>query len=178
MTVVAFTGTQKGLSDGQLVALDAVLRGAVRAGSDRILNGLDVGADQEAAALARKLGMKVIGFPASELGHPRRSTFRADVEFAVRPPLARNRRMASACDRLVACPRQTREFLLARAAARGVPVERVVVRGSGTWAAVRYALAARKPVLLVFPDGTTATLEELREARAHGADACPSGNES
>ncbi len=51
-------------------------------------------------------------------------------------PLARDLVMAKQCDHLIACPATTTE----------------VVR-SGTWATIRYARAARKPITIIAPDG-------------------------
>ena len=54
------------------------------------------------------------------------------------PPLERNKIMVNRCDRLVACPGERREVLR-----------------SGTWSTVRYAKRIGRPVMIIFPDGTT-----------------------
>ena len=51
-------------------------------------------------------------------------------------PLVRNRMIAAECSILIACPKESDE----------------VVR-SGTWSTVRYARQAKKPVVIVRPDG-------------------------
>lgn len=52
-------------------------------------------------------------------------------------PLARDRIIARRCTRLLACPGQAAE----------------IVR-SGTWATVRYARLAHKPITIIFPNGS------------------------
>ncbi|MCR4338579.1 MAG: hypothetical protein NUW01_01695 [Gemmatimonadaceae bacterium] len=138
MTVLGFTGTQGGLTEAQEQTLRRVLAHQRRLGADRLLHGCCVGADDTAARAASELRLKVVGLPSAPLGAAKRSDAPNDVEFAPRPPLDRNRVIARSCDMLVACPRQTREVLR-----------------SGTWATVRYARRAGKPVLIIWPDGTT-----------------------
>lgn len=62
----------------------------------------------------------------------------ADVVHEPRPPLERNRDVVDASDVLLACP-------------GGMAEE----QRSGTWATIRYARKAGKPVVIVWPDGTT-----------------------
>lgn len=63
--------------------------------------------------------------------------------------LARNRVIVARCAHLLATPRGYHEVLR-----------------SGTWATIRYARQAHKPIWIIFPDGTVK--EEVNEA--HQAD--------
>lgn len=63
-------------------------------------------------------------------------------------PLQRNRLIVERCDVLLACPRLHREE-----------------QRSGTWATIRYARMLHRPILIIWPTGTT-TLESLP---SHGA---------
>jgi hypothetical protein len=133
---LGFTGTRRGLTAAQ----EVTLRKLIEEWNPREFHfGCCVGADAEAAQLVNDLTMAVLyGYPSNipamtadkavdlcdDLGEPK-------------PPLDRNHDIVAACDMLLACPEGTQEE-----------------RRSGTWHTVRGARKARKPVLIVWPDGT------------------------
>jgi hypothetical protein len=137
-THVGFTGTQVGCSPEQTRALGGLL-GAIAAsarsrGLESVLHHGDcVGADDEAHRLALELGYRVVVHPADNdrlalgnTGHELRPP---------RPYPDRNRAIVDESTCLVACP---------------VGPERPQ---SWTWATVRYARRAGKPVITVWPSG-------------------------
>lgn len=133
---LGFTGTRHGLTQPQRDALHALFQGF------RWLHHGDcAGADAEAHAVSAKLGLLV------ELHPPLAYTLRANCPAVVvrepLPYLERDRAIVDAVERVIACPATSHEELR-----------------SGTWATVRYTRHARKPLVIVFPDGTV-TVERL-----------------
>lgn len=131
---IGFTGTRVGMTDEQTEQLRyvlALLRHADKAvGSTPIFHhGGAIGADTQAHEAARTAGCFVFLHPA--LGAP---PFKDDVDGIKEafPPLDRNRHIVASCDVLIAAPETDREQ-----------------QRSGTWATVRYARAARKPVVML-----------------------------
>lgn len=135
---LGFTGTRKGMSAPQWVALRAVLAAGAWG---EFHHGDCVGADQDAHALARLLrGLRIVVHPPNrERG---RAHCKGDEDCPPLPHLKRNAAIVRAADRLFAAP---------------AGPERM--RGSGTWQCIREAGRQGKPVLIVYPDGT----EERRE---------------
>lgn len=158
--ILGFTGTRAGLTPQQLAVLLPLV---ATLGPDplpiRIIHGGAVGADQEfdeilaPAYWARgsgpgRLFTAILGITPPILVHPasqvRRDYWLCDANYAAlrsvltaAPPLARNRLIIGAADRLLACPATPDEVLR-----------------SGTWSTIRYARQAGKSVTLVLPDGT------------------------
>lgn len=142
--ILGFTGTRLGMTPAQRVALPSVLATL----PERVLHGGAEGADEEfhifvwnrsMRQLVSRLAIEV--YPIGEarrvewremFGHERGVTLHVETD----DPLARNRIIATRCDHLLAFPDSARERMR-----------------SGTWATVRYARAAGKPVTLVLPDG-------------------------
>lgn len=131
MTIhVGFTGTSKhGMTVNQISVLTALLTG-----SDFVLHHGDcIGADEGAHRLARMLGGKIIIHPplaGSKQAHCRN----ADIVRPRQPYLVRNEDIVRECDVLVAAPNELTEQ-----------------RRSGTWATIRYARKAGKPVVILEP---------------------------
>ena len=95
-----------------------------------------IGADTEAYADAKVLGLRLIGHP--PIAIERRSFLHYDLEYAPRPFLARNHEIVDeAPDGLIAAPFGMVEELRA-----------------GTWATVRYARKVGRRLWLVLPDGS------------------------
>ena len=133
---VGFTGTQGGLRNGQAVRLRSLLESLGMAlYADEFHHGDCIGADAEAAAIARDLGYRVIAWPPSDPS--KRAFYPSDYEHPVRPYLERNRCIVAAADILIACPRSNRR-----------PAS---TRGSGTWTTVKYAEQASVPTRILVP---------------------------
>lgn len=134
---VAFTGTQRGMTLGQHLALASLLHRIKNNWEKPVLRlGDCIGSDQQCFELARELG----GF--TLIGHPpvnpvKRAFCRYDLEMEPEEYLVRNRRMVNLSGSLIAAPGEMTEVLR-----------------SGTWSTVRHARRVGVPVSLVLPDGT------------------------
>jgi hypothetical protein len=135
---VGFTGTRRGMTVPQLEAVRRLLeelRPAV------FLTGCALGADDQATCIAGSLPgahVHIRGLPSNLPGWTSEECLSVcDEADPPAPPLERNRRIVAGCDVLLACPETAEEVLR-----------------SGTWACVRAARKAGKPVRLVLPDGT------------------------
>lgn len=130
--ILGFTGTRRGMTPAQRAALPAVL--ATLPG--RVLHGGADGADKEFHRFIVAAGMPNDGIEIYPTGH--RCGWIGYDWFLhdLMSPLVRNRIMAERCDHLLACPAEPDEQLR-----------------SGTWATVRYARKADKPITLILPDG-------------------------
>jgi hypothetical protein len=135
---VGFTGTSAGAVSEQVRRIDDRLANLKKIGFDEFHHGLCIGADEQAAAIAKRLGYRVVAHPglASDAGNlDRRSTFDGNDEICAAKPFAER-------DREIV---DTTECLLA------VPSTREQDASSGTWATVRYARDRGKPVELILP---------------------------
>jgi len=118
----------------QRVSLKVMLK---RAGVSRLLNGACIGADEEAAGIAKQLGIKLDLHPGKPLGHPKRADIKNYASCRlVEDPLKRNRIMVNLGDMLFATPGEYEEQLR-----------------SGTWYTIRYARQQEKQVVIIFPKG-------------------------
>jgi predicted Rossmann fold nucleotide-binding protein DprA/Smf involved in DNA uptake len=140
--IIGFTGTRFGLTPAQGAALaDVVLRPACYY-AERHLNGGCRGADREMFAYLLGLDGVIEVLPGSveqaAWAEEQRASLlgRRYIIHEVEPYLARDLKIALRCNRLIACPGTATEQLR-----------------SGTWATVRYARKAGKPITLVLPDG-------------------------
>lgn len=137
-TALGVTGSRLGASPAQLAIAALVISGLHRfcVQLERIDHGDCVGADAQIHEMARAAGLYVVGHP------PRYSGSRAFCAFDVELPPAefndRNRSIVDATHRLLALPET---------------VENQRLR-SGTWSTVRYATKKRRPVLIVYRDGS------------------------
>jgi hypothetical protein len=135
--IVGFTGTRNGLTDAQRTALNAVLTVLfdLCGPSGELRHGDAVGADSEAHAIARKIGLRIVIHP------PTSGTFRAfcpgDLVLTPTPYPNGNKHIVDAAEVLIACP-----------------PGQVEETRSGTWSTVRYCRKQGKPVYLVLPDGS------------------------
>lgn len=150
--ILGFTGTRRGMTPFQRANLPKVLAAL----PSRFLHGGAVGADEEIDAFlapmyhaqtsgSARLFAMITGADLPIVVYPTRDRYehwKSEAPFpAVREvnepydnPLARNRIIARYCDHLLAAPATVKE-----------------VRRSGTWATVRYAREARKPVTILLP---------------------------
>lgn len=127
---VAFSGSQRGMTKPQRVAVSSLLR---LWGASLLVHGDCVGADAEADSVAHRLCISRVTMPSNIEAKRAHCERRGALElYPPRPPLDRNRLIARWCDVLVACPRE----------------------GSrGTWDTARWASAMFKPVVVVGDDG-------------------------
>lgn len=139
MAKVAFTGTTAGLTDAQAVALGNFMDELP--GANELHHGVAEGADAAAHVLARLLGWSIVGHPGVRkdgTAAKRAYWLKGFTEVLPElPMLKRNRAIVAGASILLATPRGPERM-----------------RGSGTWATVRYARAAGVPVLLFWPDGS------------------------
>ncbi len=109
-----------------------------KAGASDLHHGDCRGADQQAHAIGRRLGLYIVGHP------PTASGLRANcICDELREPqtyLARNRALVLETQLLIAAPQG---------------VERL---RSGTWSTIRYAKRSQFPLIIIRPDGQTTRL--------------------
>lgn len=139
MKRIAFTGTRTGMTPEQRTA---VIEYLLDAGPFYAIHGDCWGADAEFDSLVRCMPglLGVVMHPSTHgLRHFCAPNYAKDVVHTPAAPLVRDRAMVAECDVLIAAPKTP------------TPVLR-----SGTWATVRYAQEAKKPVFLIIPNGLTA----------------------
>jgi hypothetical protein len=130
---IGFTGTRDGMSARQKEEVTSLFK------KGKELNFGDCsGADCEAFRIAQKLSMKTVCWPPTN--ERLRMFCKADIVKPAEDYLTRNRRIVNASELVIAAPK---EFL-----------EPIQKRGGGTWATIRYARKIKKPLVIVFPDGT------------------------
>lgn len=147
ITHVTFTGTQRGLTSVQSIALEELLRSLLvgrraELGPFNWHSGDCIGADHEALKLVRQIREGLDTGVVWTVGHPstvseKRAWDYYDERRSPDGPLTRNHAMVDAADLVIAAPGEAQEVLR-----------------SGTWATVRYARKWGKPVVVVWPDGT------------------------
>lgn len=137
--IVGFTGTRRGMTSEQETTFAAQLVGLTDPRAEMLVHGDCLGADAQAHAIARRLGLEAVAYPANIPGM--RAFTDAGTMASPAPPLERNKRIVGACGLLIATP------------ARSVEEQR-----SGTWATIRYARRQGKHVIIIWPDGS-ATIE-------------------
>jgi len=131
MTVIGFTGTQYGMTDDQKQMFRQLL--TIIEGCD-FHHGDCLGADEEAAAIAKELNYHIIGHP--PIKQYKRAFFTSDEEWSQKDYLDRNKDIVNESEVLIAAPKGPEELR------------------SGTWSTVRYARKMSKKILIINPDGT------------------------
>jgi hypothetical protein len=141
--IVGFTGTQRGMTEAQKRKVHDALEFRQQLWGDIVgaVHGGCVGADADFHEICEELGIGPVEVYPSTITEKRAPVI-GDVNHPPAPPLDRNRVIAQRCNLLIACPKELHE----------------VVR-SGTWATVRYAVKAKKRVLVIFPDGVERRME-------------------
>lgn len=129
---LGFTGTQKGLTEVQMKRLSEYVQ---RFNPEHGIHGDCIGADAQFSALCDSLGITVQVHPPAD--DSKRAFCKATITYPVKPYLIRNHDIVDACDKLIACPKGLTEELR-----------------SGTWATIRYAVAQKKPVIVIYPTGS------------------------
>jgi len=144
MTDVAFTGTRKGMTIVQWERFNEILHEElVNQKLNEWHDGDCIGADQQAHATVQRIDGHHVGPKVRLHGHPcnldtQRAWMDYDVTHRVETPLVRNKIMVDASELLLATPHEYEE----------------VLRGSGTWATMRYAVKTDTRLRVIFPDGT------------------------
>lgn len=127
---LGFTGTREGMTAAQTATLQNLMRGE----SGEFHHGDCVGADEEAATIAKSAGLTIIVHP------PTDARMRAYSQFGelrpAKPFLARNKAIVDECDTLIAAPKEVAEQ-----------------QRSGTWSTVRYARKLGRRIWVIRPDG-------------------------
>jgi hypothetical protein len=133
-----FTGTSKGASPAQLVELEEKLKALFADGFDEFHHGLCIGADEQAAIIAKRLGFRVIahpGLPKDPTNMMYRSDFAGNDEMRdPKPFIARDQDIVNEVEHMLA-----------------TPLTRAEVVRSGTWTTVRYARKVGRQIDLILP---------------------------
>jgi hypothetical protein len=121
-----FTGTHRGATEQQLWELRVKLTSLKASGFDEFHHGLCIGADEQAARIAKELGFRVVAHPGLA-GDPKNLLFRS--EFAgndevrdAKPFIKRDHDIVDETEVMLATPVSREEHMR-----------------SGTWTTVRYA---------------------------------------
>lgn len=136
MTILGFTGTQKGMTEEQQDRI-ADLLGKFHVTEAH--HGDCIGADADFHAIGRYNGLWIIGHP--PIKDDKRAFCDFDEELEPKEYLDRNKDIVDAADWLVATPGGFQEEIR-----------------SGTWSTVRYADRIAKPYVIVLPDGSRGKL--------------------
>jgi hypothetical protein len=128
---VGFTGTRHGCTTAQLAALGKLLNSMPMA---EFHHGDCVGADAQAHAIVIER-VSVVIYP-SNIPRSRAHCTGAYKTYPPKHPLERNSDIIKGTNVLVACP-------------NGMYEE----QRSGTWATIRYARAAKRKIIIVWPNG-------------------------
>lgn len=131
---IGFTGSRTGMRPEQLAVVLEIL-GAHFPEITEAHHGNCIGADELFHNACVNYRIRTIGHPCCI---PRmQAQCRTDETRAALPPLERNQKIVDACDELIATPNTLQEELR-----------------SGTWATIRRARKAGKPIKIIFPGGT------------------------
>lgn len=129
---VGFTGTQKGMTQDQLWAVDQFLQNDLT--FEWAHHGDCIGADADFHRLADLNGLKTHGHP--PLNRSKRAWCTFDVMEEEKEYLLRNWDIVNSVDYMIACPKGFKEELR-----------------SGTWSTIRYFRGRDCPGSIVWPDG-------------------------
>lgn len=127
--IIGFTGTRQGMTDLQKDTLHLLLKRRYQPG-DEFHHGNCMGADEEAALIAKEIGYKTIAHPSNLVSWT--SSYISDLTLDPKPPLERNRDIVDVCDELYAAPK--------------LDAKPKVLAGQGTWYTVNYAEQIKKPI--------------------------------
>ena len=136
MIKIGFTGTQRGMTKAQQRnVIECIMR--AKWGQDQFAHGDCIGADEDLHNLVRLAGLPITIYP--PINESKRAFCHGAFEMEPKDYLERNHDIVDASDVLWACPGGMEEELR-----------------SGTWATIRYARSQNKPVVIFYPDGSTA----------------------
>lgn len=128
---IGFTGTQQGMTENQKEELIRLLLSNDNSGEFH--HGDCIGADEQAAHEAHRIGYKICSHP--PINPTKRAFFYYEyIRYEPKDYLVRNCEIVDSCDLLIATPKEKEEQLR-----------------SGTWATIRYARKTGKPVEIIYP---------------------------
>lgn len=131
----SFTGTRRGMTTAQRAAFKALVSN--RPDVTRIEHGACQGADRDAHLLTPHMVQSMWPCNAEQMAWAEMVAKPLDILHSIRPPLDRNRLIVRFGARLIAIPRLMKEEIR-----------------SGTWATIRFARSIRRPITLIWPDGS------------------------
>lgn len=134
---IGFTGTRHGMTSIQKKALLTCMSRYL-ARSSQFMHGDCIGADKEAHSIVRRAFPSVHIVIAPSSNGNLRAYCEGDTVREPEQPLVRNAQIVYASDRMFACPAEFEEQ------SRG-----------GTWFTIRVARKAKKPLTIIYPDGST-----------------------
>ncbi|MCE9557115.1 MAG: hypothetical protein K8T91_27525 [Planctomycetes bacterium] len=140
---IGFTGSRKGLTDEQRVALSLELQEQAQKSPDKELevhHGDAIGADAEFHEICQKLSIRVVLHPPVVQHERAHCSDAADCRPAAHFS-EQSESIVNSTELLIAAPNGWKEQL----------------RGSGTWMTIRRARKAAKTIVLCYPDGTRET---------------------
>lgn len=130
------------MSNDQVLVVHMLLGELKDNGATQATHGMCIGSDETFHRMAKAMAYFVIGVPGvTVFGKEwKRSTQCGDCDLIMpaKPFLLRNRDIVRESDVMIATPSETVEQR----------------KGSGTWATIRYTREAKKPLVLVWTDGT------------------------
>lgn len=154
---IGFSGTRQGMTNDQVLHVHMLLGDLRGAGASQVTHGMCQGADKQFHDMAKALGYFTIGAPGvlSDGSPYMRAKIECDMVLPEKPFLVRNLQIVHEVDLMLVTPKEQAE--------QG--------KGSGTWASIRYTRKAKKPLIIVYPDGSTVvervvgveTAEQYRE---------------
>jgi hypothetical protein len=131
---LGITGTKQGMTEAQIREFKLQIESLK---PRQLHHGDCIGADAQAAAIARSMGVLIISHP------PLNPKYRAWAPFDVEKHMAeyhvRNENIVDASQLMIGFPKLGREELR-----------------SGTWSCIRYARKVGKPIRIIYPDGKIA----------------------
>lgn len=142
MKIVGFTGTSMGMTPEQKAQVKELLAKYKAEGATHFRHGLCIGADEQAAVIAKGLKYYVIAHPGFNPRKPANTLFRSefaknDETLPEKPFILRDHDIVDEAEHMIAAPLTKEEQVR-----------------SGTWTTVRYARKKRKSMDIVYPDGT------------------------
>lgn len=137
---LGFTGTSKGMTPEQKTRVRDLLTQYRVLGAEEFHHGLCIGADEEAAIIAKSLGYRIIAHPGYNPKNPASTLFRSDFSDndevrEAKPFIKRDHDIVNETNSLIAAPLAWEEEIR-----------------SGTWTTVRYAEKKKKHRDMVYPE--------------------------